>query len=405
MSSRSIIFALLATVAAQLSFAAPAAANDGEIPAFARRYRVSCNLCHAPMPALSEFGETFAGNGFRLAPNEPPRDTIATGDRLLELAAELPLAIRLDAFAQLFTDGEAATDFEMPYNLKILSGGPISGSISYYLYFFLFERGEVGGIEDAFVYFNDIGGAPVDVAVGQFQVSDPLFKRELRLEFQDYAVYRARVGDQPADLTYDRGVMAIAEPAGFTVSGIVVNGNGRGEAEPNRRLDNDVAKNFLLHVTRDVVPGVRLGALGYYGRQEGAEVDSPSVTNRLRMVGGDATLAYGPLEVNAQYLHREDDHPTFASSEPDMQMDGGFVEVLWRPRASRWYGVALYNRVDADRPLLDVRLGDPANVRRYETLTAGAGYLVRRNFRAYAEGTWDLEQEAGRWTLGLTAAF
>lgn len=88
-----------------------------------------------------------------------------------------------------------------------------------------------------------------------------------------------------------------------------------------------------------------------------------------------------------------------------MQMDGGFVEVLWRPRASRWYGVALYNRVDADRPLLDVRLGDPANVRRYETLTAGAGYLVRRNFRAYAEGTWDLEQEAGRWTLGLTAAF
>ena len=60
----------------------------------------------------------------------------------------------------------------------------------------------MGGIEDAFIYVNDVGGKPVDLAVGQFQVSDPLFKRELRLEYQDFAIYRARVGLQPADLTF-----------------------------------------------------------------------------------------------------------------------------------------------------------------------------------------------------------
>lgn len=171
-------------VAAAVGLAPSARAE--RIPAFARRYGVSCNLCHNPIPTLTAFGETFAGNGFRMSPNEPPRDTVATGDPLLQLMRDLPLAIRLDAYATAYANGRAATDLQLPYNLKILSGGPIADGISYYLYFFLFERGEVGGIEDAFVYFNDIGGAPIDVAVGQFQVSDPLFKRELRLEYQDY---------------------------------------------------------------------------------------------------------------------------------------------------------------------------------------------------------------------------
>ena len=156
-----------------------------------------------------------------------------------------------------------------PITSKLLSGGPISGELPYYLYFFLFERGEVGGLEDAFVYVNDLGGAPIDLAVGQFQVSDPLFKRELRLENQDYAIYRTRVGSQPADFTYDRGILVSADVAGFTASALVVNGNGRGPAGGNRRLDDDPNKNFMGYLTRDLAKGLRLGALGYYGRQQG----------------------------------------------------------------------------------------------------------------------------------------
>lgn len=374
-----------------------------EIPAFARKYRVSCSLCHAPMPTLSEFGATFAGNGFRFSPGEQPRDTVDTGDPLLQLGDRLPLAIRFDAFGQYFDNGEAATDFEAPYNLKILSGGTISGTLSYYFYFFLFERGEVGGVEDAYIYANDLADQPIDIAIGQFQVSDPLFKRELRLEFEDYAVYRARIGDNPADLTYDRGVMAIADYLGFTVTGIAVNGNGRGEALEDRRFDNDPVKNFMAHVTRDVVPGVRLGAMGYFGRQR---VDDPATAeNDLWMAGGDATFSFGPLELNGQYIHREDEAPTFTPGEETANTDGGFAEAILRPPAKRWYAFALYNRVDTDRALLNVRLGGPSNVRRYETVSAGLGYLVRRNFRLTAEGTWDIEQEASRWTLGLITAF
>src|SRR5512134_3262827 len=107
------------------------------IPAFARKYGVSCRLCHDPAPKLNAFGEQFAGNGFRFAAAEPPRDTVDTGDPLLDLARDLPLAFRVDAYIRAYTEGQG-TDFQTPYGLKILSGGPLSNTFSYYLYFFLF---------------------------------------------------------------------------------------------------------------------------------------------------------------------------------------------------------------------------------------------------------------------------
>ena len=56
--------------------------GEVEIPAFARKYGVSCNLCHMPFPKLTEFGENFAGNGFQFAVDEPPRDTTRCGSSL-----------------------------------------------------------------------------------------------------------------------------------------------------------------------------------------------------------------------------------------------------------------------------------------------------------------------------------
>lgn len=37
-----------------------------------------------------------------------------------------------------------------------MSGGNIAKDISYYFYYFISERGEMAGIEDAFVMFNDL---------------------------------------------------------------------------------------------------------------------------------------------------------------------------------------------------------------------------------------------------------
>jgi hypothetical protein len=184
-----------------------------------------------------------------------------------------------------------------------------------------------------------------------------------------------------------------------------VNGNGKGEAEPNRRLDNDPWKNLFGHVSRQVLPNLRLGAMVYWGQQEGATASGPWVDNRVWMLGADATLTAGSAELNVQYIRREDDHPTFAIVEPIAVMNGGLAELVLQPPGSRWYATALYNRVQANLPLLNVRLGGAANVTRYETVSAGMGYLWQRNLRVFGEATWDFEAEEVRGTLGLMTAF
>jgi hypothetical protein len=391
--------------AAALVLAALLPSVASAIPAFARKYGVSCRLCHDPAPKLNAFGETFAGNGFRFAVGEVPRDTVDTGDPLLELTRSLPLALRVDAYIRAYTEGQG-TDFQTPYGFKLLSGGPISNSISYYVYFFLFERGEIGGVEDAFLYFNDLAGAPLDLAVGQFQVSDPMFKRELRLMIDDYMIYRTRVGEQTVDLTYDRGLMAVADLAGFTFTGEVINGNGRGEATEERLLDDNSFKNLFGHISREVDPRFRIGAMGYFGKSDGvsaAGVDT--LTNDTWMLGADATIALGPVELNLQYVHREDDAPTFTPGEESARTDGGFAELLVRPAESRVYGFALWNGMKANRPLLDPRTGGPSGVDRYHTISGGLGHILRRNIRTYGELTWDFEREAAAFGLGVSAAF
>ena len=168
----------------------------------------------------------------------------------------------------------------------------------------------------------------------------------------------------------------------------------------DRRFDGDGGKDVLLHVTRDVAKGVPLGGFGYYGR-----ATSDGIRNETSMVGADGTLSHSALEFNFQYIHREDDRPTFSIGEPRAKLDGGFGEVLVRPAGSRWYGFALYNLVTTNRPVLNVRLGGPPNVDRYETVSAGIGRLIQRNLRVTTELTYDIEQEEGRWTLGFVTAF
>jgi hypothetical protein len=171
------------------------------------------------------------------------------------------------------------------------------------------------------------------------------------------------------------------------------------------KLDNNYAKNFFGHVTGNLASWFRLGAMGYTGRESGAVAGGPEVTNQLWMLGADATFTVGTFEINAQYIHREDSYPTFSPTDEIAKTDGGFAEVIWQPRESRWYALALYNRIDCNQPLLNVRLGVPTELERYQTVTGGLGWIWRRNVRVMGEASWDLEREVVRWTLGLVTAF
>jgi hypothetical protein len=384
-------------------------AHADAIPAFARKYNVSCNLCHSPAPRLNAFGEQFAANGFELVPGEEATDTVATGDDMLRLLRRIDLALRLDAYATLSrpTGRErAGLDLQTPYNIKLLSGGVIADGISYYMYFFLTERGEVSGLEDAYIQFTDLFGSGVTAMVGQFQVSDPLFKRELRLPYEDYHAYRVRVGAARADLTYDRGLMLMTSPwAGGDLTFMAVNGQGLRAAGADRLYDRDHLLNLAVRYSQELGP-VRVGAFGYRGRERAGGLE-----DRIVMWGPDATITVAAAELNVQYVRREDSNPLLVAGGPGADVDAGFAELILGPYGadSRIYLTALYNVVRASRPLLSLRVGEQDDaagfLQRYETLSGGAHYLLHRNVRLLAEAGWDFEVERPRLTAGFTLAW
>ncbi|MGB3861152.1 MAG: hypothetical protein WA915_03645 [Candidatus Aminicenantaceae bacterium] len=373
-----------------------ALANLHAIPAFARKYRLSCKTCHAPFPKLKAYGDEFASNGFVIKDKDAPRYFVDTGDDFLSLLREIPVALRLEGFWTYNNSNTRQVDFTSPYLLKFLSGGEITKNIAYYFYFFFSERGEVAGIEDAFVMFNNLFGTELDFYMGQFQVSDPLFKRELRLTFEDYMIYKAHPGSSLADLTYDRGLMlTYGLPSGTDLVVEVVNGSGLNPANPFRNFDEDKYKNVLFRVSQDVIDPLRVGGFYYSGKEE-----QESEINSMWMLGADTTVAIPTWELNLQYVERSDGNPYFSNTASDsIKTRGAFAEIIYLPKGddSKWYGVGLWNWVTSDQKEL-----------KYGSLTMHIGILLRRNFRLTGEFSYIYESaydKHARLALGLVTAF
>lgn len=365
------------------------------IPAFARKYQVSCTTCHAPFPRLKPYGEEFAARGFRLPDptQEPARATLDVGDPLLSLPRDFPIAARLEGYASYKENVVAEADVEFPWVFKILTGGPIAKKISYYLYI-IAEKGEGFGIEDAWLQFNELGGKPIDIQVGQFQVCDPLFKRELRLERFDYLVFGTSVGESSVRLTYDRGALVTFHlPKKVDLIAGIVNGNGIDAADAFDSFDNDNYKNAVLRVVGSLKKA-RIGALGYWGRQRGAN----GVVNETWYAGPDFVFDLHPKwQLNVEYLERRDDNPFFDPlGSPEFATRGGFAELHFFPKGQdeRWALSLLYNNVRSDDPLA-----------RGETGSLTANYLIVRNVRLVMEAGRDFEASQTRVSLGVVSAF
>ncbi len=368
------------------------------MPAFARRYSMTCKTCHAPFPHLKPYGEEFAANGFVIADKETPRYTIDSGDDLLSLLREVPIALRLDGFASFNNASTGRFQFSSPYVLKFLSGGELFKNVSYYFYFFFSEQGEVAGLEDAFLMFNDLLKTGLDLVVGQFQVSDPLFKRELRLTLDDYQIYGVRPGLSGIDLTYDRGIMlSYGLPTGTDLTVAVLNGSGIGTADAAQSFDSDAYKNILARASQNLSKLLRLGAFVYLGKERQGDG-----RNSVWMFGADAAVKSPPFEFNFQFVERHDNNPLFYPedvTDVGVATRGAFAELIYLPKGddSRWYGVGLVNWVSSEEPGLE-----------QFSLTAGGGLLVRRNMRLTAEATYFQQSPYGshvRLAAGLVTAF
>ena len=365
------------------------------IPAFARKYNTTCKTCHSPFPYLKPYGDEFAANGFTLKEKDAPRYFINTGDDRLDLIRDFPIAVRIQGYATYNDVNNNQFDSGSPSAFKIMSGGAITKDVAYYAYYIL-ENGEAGKIEDAWLMFNNLFGTELDLTVGQFQVSDPIFKRELRLENEDYLIYKARPGYSDIDLTYDRGItFAYTLPSSTDLILEIVNGSGIGEVYSNNLFDKDKYKNIMGRVSQEVSENVRLGAIGYYGNEliNGFYLGK---RNEIKMLGADATLMNENFELNLQYLYRNDTNPFAYLMDNKIKTRGGFAELIFRPEGdeSNWYLLGLYNQISSDESVLD-----------YKSVTGHAGYLLRRNIRLVSEITYDITNEYAKFSLGFVTAF
>lgn len=362
------------------------------IPTYARQYNLSCSACHSPVPKLTQFGESFAANGFQLEGIEMPNTILQTGDSSLSLMRELPLAVRFDGFARILPDHEQKTDFEWPFVMKIFSSGEIKKDISYFFYFLMNEGGTITGVEDAFLYFNDIAGQKLDITVGQFQVADMIFKRELRPTFEDYQIYEVRPGMTKADLTYDRGIILnYTLPSETDLYFLALNGNGIGPSTDGL-YDSDPFKNFCGRVAQPLGSSITIGTVGYLGKES-----LQGSINRLSMVGGDASFAFDRFELLGQYIHRHDANPFFlGAKDSTINSYGGFAQLMYAPAAEKsdWYVFLLYNNVRSD--IEEVK---------YHSLAGNFTYMVSRNFKLTGEYGYDIEQAKHSVTFGFMTAF
>jgi hypothetical protein len=359
---------------------------------------MSCKTCHSPFPTLKAYGDEFAGNGFQLKDKDAPRYYVDTGDEDLSLIRDLPIALRFEGYVTYNVQNSELSDFTAPWILKLLSGGAITKDVSYYFYFFFSERGEIAGIEDAFLMFNDLFSTELDFMIGQYQVSDPLFKRELRLTFDDYVIYTVRPGYSNINLTYDRGLMFnYGLDIGTNINVQVLNGTGIGGTSSFRTFDNDKYKNVFAAISQDIGEHFRLGVSGYYGNELIENPDTAySLTNELWMAGVDASASVGPLELNLQYVERKDKNPYVLVTPEELKTRGGLAELIFRPDGdeSKWYSVLLYNNVFSDDKFSE-----------WESLAFHLGYLLKRNIRLVGEYSYNKKDEFGRIGVGFVTAF
>lgn len=371
------------------------------IPVFARKYNMSCSTCHAAFPRLNEFGEQFASDNMRL-PNWKDT-TISTGDDMLALPDTVPLALRTQAYVQKreattidVETGEeisADTDIQAPYQIKLLSSAPLSDHITYYFYAIYAEKGGNGEVlvEDAWFRHDDIFNTNIGMMLGQFQVSDLMFAREVRLTFQDFMVYRM------AGLTYDRGLLFdyAAGPVDLALGWVNGNGieenftiNSPGYKRADHLFDNNSGKAIFGRVGTDIA-GVGIGLFGYSGTQKNATApaginsgdrDTDKISYGFDLSGKITEKTYW----FAQLLQNQWDG--FLQADTTYKWFGSFIGVDYI-HSDRWAYSLLYNYTDAN----DFENTDTI----YEgidmnTITFTAAYYFMRNIKGVIEVNLDL---------------
>ena len=155
------------------------------IPAFARKYNVSCNVCHTRQPRLNPFGQRFQENGYQMPQTEGGGTTEKSlfggpldGATIDDISNYMAVRLRSEVQKAKFREDTEATDkadIVFPGTINVFFAGTATKNISFFLEGEFATQGEEEaglGFERAFLIFDNLGGHQVaNFKIGQFDPS------------------------------------------------------------------------------------------------------------------------------------------------------------------------------------------------------------------------------------------
>lgn len=295
------------------------------IPVFARKYETSCVTCHIGFPKLNSFGEAFRLNGFQY----PKHDFDHVDDEPVSLGSEAykrvfpnsvwpndipgtpPISFRVRSEFSYVDQAAVKTKFGQP-SLILMTAGTLGENVGFYAGAHLFENGEVGSIDRAYLQLSNLFGSTLyhalSLRIGQFIPNIVPFANHRGLALTPYAfntysatsegfeVGHAHGGESFGLETFQLGVEAsgiinkrIKWGAGF------VNGSGVTQ-ESNTAKDGYLSASYKFGgMAYDGTVGaqdskgrnwidnsIALGSFAYFGSHENGGVTGPTDLRRER---------------------------------------------------------------------------------------------------------------------------
>ena len=141
--------------------------DAGAIPAFARKYRVNCNVCHTRQPRLNSFGEQFLENGYQMPGTADGGvvEKIRLGDATLDdVSNYLGFLFNVEplthsALRQDVPGAEDQTELANVTIFRMFTAGTLTEDVGFFVDgASLFGESSDFELGRAFVSFNNLGG-------------------------------------------------------------------------------------------------------------------------------------------------------------------------------------------------------------------------------------------------------
>ncbi len=384
------------------------------IPPFARKYQVSCSLCHKPPPRLNEFGEAFRLAGFRI----PDGEEIYIKSKPVALEPEAfkkiwpkqiyptnipglpPVGFRVLLDAEIDVGGEsgARSTFKFPDEVEILTAGSFGDNASFHAEM-EFEDGETSTVP--WIRFEKIFGTSLlnlkAGVVGGHTFGLPGALDSERITRHHYLYVDWRMPGAAGLSTRNRFRIRSGQP-GLELTGYkrnwkyalgVVNGND------GSIRDNNSAKDGFFQFAAKVggigydgsKPGgknfwsknsLQMGLFSYWGRAKIENITDTKTDNFYRL-GPDIRFRNTMFDLGGGYLYGKNNRPFGALNSSSVDSHGWYAEAIYH--ILPWLdGTLRYEGLRVDIP---TAIGtDDDRDRFIPSISA----LIRANIRLILEG-------------------